>query len=165
MRHPLSIIVFALALSVAYFFVTHTAVRLPPLTAVHFDASGAANSFMERAQYLKFISLFALGLPLFIVIITSTVYSRARDFKVPNRDYWMAPERAAATRSFLIGHGIWFGTLLAGLMCFIHWIVVIANQQEPPHLSNAMAIGGLLVFLAATLAWALVLVVAFHRPR
>jgi len=165
MRHPLSIIVFALALGLAYFFVTHTGVPLPSLTAVHFDASGTANSFMAREQYLRFISLCALGLPVSIVIITSVVYSRARDFKVPNRDYWMAPQRAAATRSFLIGHGIWFGTLLAGLMCFIHWIVVIANRQEPPHLANAMAIGGLLVFLAATLAWALVLVVAFRRPR
>ena len=165
MKHPLSIIVFALALGLAYFFISHTGVRLPPVTAVHFDASGAANSFMAREQYLKLISLFAVGLPLFIVIVTSVVYSRARDFKVPNRDYWMAPERAAATRSFLIGHGIWFGTLLAGLMCFIHWIVVIANGQQPPHLANAMAIGGLLVFLAVTLAWALVLVVAFRRPR
>ena len=165
MRHPLSILVLVLALGLAYLFVMHTGTRLPPMTAVHFDAGGTANSFMERARYLKFESLFAVGLPLALVIIMSLVYSRARNFKVPNRDYWMAPERAAATRSFLIGHGIWFGTLLAGLMCFIHWVLVIANQQQPPHLSNGMAIGGLLVFLAVTLAWAMVLIVAFRRPR
>jgi uncharacterized membrane protein len=165
MRHPLSIIVFALCLASAYFFVAHTGARLPPLAAVHFDAAGAANSFMPRPQYLKFMSLLAVGLPLIIVALTSIAYSRARSFKVPNRDYWMAPERAAATRSFLIGHGIWFGTLLAGMLCFVHWMVLIANRQEPPSLSNGLAIGGLLVFLAVTLAWALVLVVAFRRPR
>ena len=85
--------------------------------------------------------------------------------KVPNRDYWMAPERAAGTRSFLIGHGIWFGTLLVGMLCFVHWIVLIAHRQEPPHLSNSLAIGSLLVFLMVTLAWALVLAVVFRRPQ
>jgi uncharacterized membrane protein len=165
MRHPLAILVFALTLVIAYFFVTHTGARLPLLTAVHFDAAGAANSFMARAQYLKFMSLLAVGLPLLIVTLTSAVYSHARNFKVPNRDYWMAPERATATRSFLIGHGIWFGTLLTGMLCFAHWMVIIANRQEPPSLSNGLAIGGLLVFVAVTLAWALVLVVAFRRPR
>jgi uncharacterized membrane protein len=165
MRHPLSIMVLALTLAIAYFFLAHTGARLPPLTAVHFDAAGTANSYMARAQYLRLMSALAVGLPLIVVALTSIAYSRARNFKLPNRDYWMAPERAADTRSFLIGHGIWFGTLLAAMLCFVHWMVIVANRQEPPSLSNGLAIGGLLVFLAVTLAWALVLVVAFRRPR
>lgn len=165
MRQRRPIIALALALLTAYFFVTHTGAQLPALTAVHFDAAGNANSYMARAQYLKFASLLTVGLPLALVILMSLVYSRARGFKVPNHDYWMAPERAAATRSFLIGHGIWFGILLSAMMCFIHWTIVTANRAQPPHLSNGVAIGGLLVPLALALGWGMVLIVAFRRPR
>jgi hypothetical protein len=165
MKHPISTLIFLLALALAYSFVLQTGKALPALSAVHFDGAGNANGFMPRERYIHFMSWLGLGLPLLIVAVTSVAYARADYFKVPNREYWMAPERADATRSFLIGHGIWFGTLLTGLLCFVHWIVVIANRERPPHLANGLAIGGLLVFTAVTLGWAMLLLVVFRRPR
>jgi hypothetical protein len=165
MKHPVSVIVFLLALALLYTFVVRTGESLPALSAVHFDGAGTPNGFMPREGYVHFMCWLGLGLPLVIVSVTSVVYSRARNFKVPNREYWMAPERADATRDFLIGHGIWFGILLTALLGFVHWIVVIANRQQPPHLANGLAVGGLLVFMAVTLGWAMVMVIAFRRPR
>src|ERR1700730_4624348 len=129
MKHPISTLIFLLALALAYAFVMHTGTALPALSAVHFDGAGNANGFVPRERYLHFMGWLALGLPLLIVAVTSVAYARADNFKVPNREYWMAPERADATRSFLIGHGIWLGTLLTGLLCLVHWIVLTANRE------------------------------------
>lgn len=163
--HKFSWAVFLVMLLFAALFVTRTAATLPPLVAVHFDETGRATSFMPAHQYKIFILLFAIALPLALVALMTTAYSRASQFKLPNRDYWLAPHRIARTRSFLVGHGIWFGSMLVGLMCFMHWLVLDANRRQPPFLSNQAVFIGLLVLLVAMLAWIGTLMVAFRLPR
>jgi uncharacterized membrane protein len=163
--HKIPWAVFIAALLLAALFVNQTASELPSAVAVHFDASGQATSFMASGRYRLFILLFAIGLPIAIVALMTTAYSRATEFKLPNRDYWLAPQRLARTRSFLVGHGIWFGSLLTGLMSFMHWLILDANRQQPPYLSNQALFVGLLVLLCAMVAWIGTLMVAFRRPN
>jgi uncharacterized membrane protein len=162
--HKISWAVFIGMLLLAALFVNQTASELPKKVAVHFDAAGQATSFMTVGHYRLFILLFAIGLPLAVVATMATAYSRAAYFKLPNRDYWLAPPRLARTRSFLIAHGIWFGSLLVGLMCFMHWLILDANRQEPPYLSNQSVFTGLLIILGCMIVWIGVLMAAFRRP-
>jgi hypothetical protein len=106
----------------------------------------------------------AVGLPVLVVAILWTVYSRATDLKLRNRDYWLAPGRLDRTRTFLIAHGVWFGCLLAALACCAHWPELGANRQQPPHLSNQSFAAVLIAFLIATAAWIAALMFAFRRP-
>jgi putative copper export protein len=99
-----------------------------------------------------------------VVAILTAVYSRATDLKLPNRDYWLAPERIDRTRAFLVAHGVWFGSLLVVLACFVHWLELAANRAQPPHLSNSMFAAVMIAFLLATTAWIAALMVAFRRP-
>jgi uncharacterized membrane protein len=162
--HKFSWAVFAGLLLFAAVFVNQTVGRLPPHVAVHFDDAGQATSFMEAGRYRVLIMLFAVVLPIALVAVMASAYSRAKDMKLPNRDYWLAPERIARTRSFLVAHGIWFGSLLVGLMCFMHWLVLDANRQQPPLLSNQAVFLGLLVLLGCMIAWIGTLMIAFRRP-
>jgi hypothetical protein len=156
--------VFILLLLFATFFVTGTASELPLTVASHFDAAGQPNAFMSRAGYIRFVLCLAIGLPVAVVAILTTVYSRATDLKLPNREYWLAPGRLNRTRSFLVAHGVWFGSLLVTLVCCVHWLELDANRLQPQHLSNQMFAAVLIAFLIATAAWISALMFAFRRP-
>jgi hypothetical protein len=105
-----------------------------------------------------------VGLPIVVVAILTAVYSRATEMKLPNREYWLAPQRVGQTRAFLVAHGVWFGSLMVILGCFVHWQELTANRLQPPHLSSHTFAAGLIAFLMATAAWVAVLLFAFRRP-
>jgi uncharacterized membrane protein len=163
--HTFSWIVFVVMLLLAALFVNQTYGMLPAQVAVHFDDAGYPTSFIAAARYRIFVLLFTLALPIALVSLMTSAYSRAKDLKLPNRDYWLAPQHIARTRSFLVGHGIWFGSLLVGLMSFMHWLVLDANRRVPPQLSNQSMFIGLLVLLGCMIAWIGTLMVTFRRPR
>ena len=162
--HTLTWVAFIAMLLLATAFVVTSSHQLPTHVAVHFDASGQATSFMSGGQYRLFILAFAIGLPIVLVATLRSVYSRAKNFNLPNREYWLAPQRIFRTRSFLVAHGVWFGTLFTGLMCFVHWLVLDANRQIPPTLSNQAFFIGLLAFFGCMVAWLGTLLIAFRRP-
>jgi hypothetical protein len=85
--------------------------------------------------------------------------------KLPNRDYWLAPERIGQTRGILVAHGIWFGSLLISMVCYVHWLVLAAHRQQPPHLPDGRVNAGLLLFFVIAAGWILAMLRAFRRPR
>jgi uncharacterized membrane protein len=158
-------IVFGLMLLFAILYVTRTVPHLPPLVASHFDAAGRANSFMARSSYMKFILGMSVALPIAMVALLTLVYSNARDMKLPNRDYWLAPERIAQTRSLLVNYAVWFGSAMVAMACYVHWLELGAHRSAPPQLSNQLFGGGMIAFLLITSGWILALLGAFRLPR
>ena len=149
----------------ALFFITRTTGELPGFVASHFDAGGYATHFVRRADYLHYILGLGICAPLALVALLTTVYSRAADMKLPNRDYWLAPERIGQTRGFLVAHGIWFGSLLISMVCYVHWLELKANRSRPPHLPDDLVYAGLILFFLITVGWFAALLLAFRRPR
>jgi len=155
---------FAAALILAAYYVLHTSPTLPPLVASHFDASGTPNAFMARDSYEHFMLVMSVGFPMALVAFLTLVFSFARNIKVPNRDYWLSPQRSADTRAFLIGRAAWLGVLLSLMMCFGHRLELNANASMPPHLPGTQAMAALLGFFLITAGWIFALMVAFRRP-
>jgi uncharacterized membrane protein len=128
---------------------------LPARIATHFDITGQPNGWMSRTFYLGFTLALAVGLPLFLIATTSFSARLPGSFRrIPNREYWMAPERRTATiavfRRFITG----MGCLLVLLVTGIHLLLIDANRNPAqPHLSSTgiwtLAAG----FLVASLAW------------
>jgi hypothetical protein len=158
-------IAFALALLFAILYFSNTVSSLPPMVASHFDGAGFPTAHMTRAFYAKFVFGMGVGFPIAMVALLSVIYSKANDMKLPNRDYWLAPERIAQTRALLVAHGVWFGCLMVSMVCYMHWLVMTAHRSVPPHLSNQMVMGGLLVFMGIALGWVIALLRAFRLPR
>jgi uncharacterized membrane protein len=158
-------IVFALMLLFAVLYVTLTTPHLPAMVAAHFDAAGLATSFMTRSSYAKFILGMSVALPMAMVALLTLVYSNASDMKLPNRDYWLAPERIAQTRSVLVSYAVWFGSTLVAMGCYVHWLELAAHRSAPPQLSNQLFGGGLLAFFLITAGWIVALLGAFRLPR
>ena len=102
-------IAFALMLLFAVVFLSTTVSSLPALVASHFDGAGFPTAHMTHEFYIKFVFAMGVGFPIAMVALLTLIYSKANDMKLPNRDYWLAPERIAQTRSLLVSHGVWFG--------------------------------------------------------
>jgi serine/threonine-protein kinase len=145
-------------------FVPLTAGALPARVASHFAGSGAANGYMSRSGYVVFMLVFSIGLPLGLVVFLTALFRHATSLiNLPNRAYWLAPERREETVAFLVNHAAWFGSLLVAFASFVHWLVVAANTAQPPRLSNSTLLAGVAVFLACLLIWAAALLLCFRR--
>ena len=157
-------VLFACVLVCAAAFVWLTSVRLPTLVASHFGSSGAATGFMRYGFYVCFMLAFVVGLPPLLVVTTWLALSgkKAR-INLPNKAYWWAPERRAETIAFLRSGILWFATTLVAFLCYVHWLVVVANEVQPAHLANSWFVGGLVGFLAGVFIWLKVFLGRFRR--
>ncbi len=141
-----------LVLAVAFILVTGNS--LPPVVASHFAAGGAANGFMPRAIYLRFIIALLVALPILIALLTGiTSLLPVRFINLPNREYWLAPERQAGTLAYIRKHGVHLGIMLAIFLCFVHWLVVQANALNPPLFPESLFFIGMAAFLAGLVIW------------
>jgi hypothetical protein len=147
-------IVFALLVACGVVFIWLTSSWLPATVASHFQGDGSANGFMQRASYIRFMLTFVLGLPLLLAAVSRFAFGNpdAR-INLPNRQYWLAPERRDETVSYLRRHLTRFNSVLVVFLCYVHWLVVRANQVQPPHLSSPGMLGGLGAFGVFTIVW------------
>jgi uncharacterized membrane protein len=154
---------FLVLVAVIAIFVLVTSMALPPIVASHFGPAGAADGFMSRSVYTIFLLVMAVGAPLCLAFLpASLIRKRGDHINLPNRAYWLAPERRETTTRFLRLYGLWFAMAVALFLAYVHWLVVQANRLQPPTLSNAHMIGALVVFFVFLAVW---LVVLFRRFR
>jgi hypothetical protein len=138
---------------------------LPPVVASHFVAGGAANGFMPRSAYLGLTLAVTVGLPLILALVMGSVTRLVPDrfINLPNRDYWLAPERRQETLDYLSNQGNRFAMLLCAFLCFVHWLVVRANAMQPPHFPESTLVTALPLFGVALLVWIGAFLVRFLR--
>jgi hypothetical protein len=150
----------AAAIQIAWFYPS-----LPPVMASHFDAAGRANAAMPR---LTFVAIYAGVLALVSVtfLLLPSRMSRYPDEKInlPNKAYWLAPERRAATFARLGRFLLAFGNATLVLLLLVFQLVFRAAVTGSNQLPRWMP------YLVGTyVAFALVLTVrlhlAFRLPR
>ncbi|MBM3358888.1 MAG: DUF1648 domain-containing protein [Betaproteobacteria bacterium] len=159
-----AISVFALLAAVLIADITATFEALPEPVATHFDGAGRPDDWMSRRGYAMFIFAFGIGLPLAIVGLMRFVAWRfpAR-LNIPNRRYWLAPERRESTLRFLVSH-MWRLACLMVLFAFaIHRLLVAANLARPVELPLVPFLVLLGLFLGGLAAWIAVLVNRFRK--
>ncbi|HEX7111345.1 MAG TPA: hypothetical protein VF216_02795 [Mizugakiibacter sp.] len=145
-------------------FVWFTGQSMPAVVASHFGASGRADAFVPREGYLRFMTALVLLLPVLVVYLPNWLLARVGfAVNLPNRQYWMAPERRGDTLAYLRGNSFRLGYLLVGLLAYVHWLVVRANAAVPPVLDARWLVGGLVVFVVGAGACVLALVRRFVR--
>ena len=165
MDRKLLTLVFIALLFTGAGFVLSTTTSLPDRVTSHFGAEGHANGYMTREGYRWFMLFFTVGFPLLIVLaIVGLPRLMPQYTNIPNREYWLAPERRAQAFDFLTTHALWFGCLIEIFICSIHWHVIQANMQHPPQLANGPFFLALGAFLLAITGWTLILMRQFRLP-
>lgn len=160
------IVVFGALLATAAWRVNLLAGRLPGMVAVHFDASGNPNGFATREGCRELMLWFTVGAPAFIVLVTALIPRLIPPamINVPNRDYWLAPERAGESVGFLGEQGVWFGCIFLVFSVWVDELLVKANSTAPPALPTAAFLGAMALLFAAIGLWAVRMFRRFRRP-
>jgi uncharacterized membrane protein len=108
--------------------------RLPQRVASHFDASGEPDGWNEKRQFLSttvtaftIITMSAFTIPALVWLLPTSMIN------MPDARYWLAPERASATKPMLVQRAGWLccATILLGLgICDA---LLRANLAPQPH--------------------------------
>lgn len=140
-------------------------VQLPQQVASHFGVSGEANGWMSRSSYLVFMAFFGMIFPM-IPPLAGLLVGRlpASVINLPNKEYWLAPERRDATVAFLVSQLLRLAVLELGLVIVLHQLVIDANRQQPARMSGVVW-GVLAVFLVFMAGWVWSLIRHFKLPE
>jgi len=160
---------FVLLLMVLAGFVAYVWLKssdLPAIVATNFDVAGKANGWMPRQKHLYFTLALGTLTPLFIVSVFAFVCRRhGWGLNIPNKAYWLEPERRAATFDYLSQQSLWLATLMAVFQAALYKTILDANKLRPPTLAvdEAKYLGiGLVVLIVI---WVAGLLLRFRKPR
>lgn len=161
------ITLFSALILAAALLIPSLAGKLPDIVAVHFNAAGVADGFATRAGCRGFMLAFTFGAPLFVAAVTGILprLLPVSMINIPNRSYWLAPERAAKTIGFMSEQGIWFGCVFLVFLCGVDWMLVEANSSRPPTLDSTKFIGMLVIFFGLIGCLMLRMLRRFRAPR
>ena len=138
--------------------------QMPVVVASHFDGLGAANDWSPKNGFFgMYIAMLAL---LIVVFIYAPGWSEKRanfGMKLPNREYWLAPERLDQTRDFFRRQMLVMGVVHLSLAIFTVQLVIQANFDQTPqlHQSIAWALGFYFVIL---IGWLVHFFLYFRKP-
>jgi len=134
------------------------------VVATHFDLEGRPDIWMDRSTYLLFSMALGIGLPLLLIGLGYVVrFLPVNSINIPNRNYWLAPERREVTFDFLFRHLLWLACFEAIFMIGVHLLIAHANRQVPPHLSLPLFWGVFGSALAFVAFWLWVMLRRFRR--
>jgi len=149
-----SILIFVLIEIVVAAFIVATTGQLPDRVASHFGAGNLPNGWMTRDGYLAFMLAFAVLLPAIVVAGVGIVpLLSPRRINIPNRAYWLAPERRGATLATLAARACWLGALIAIFLAGVHYAILEANATTPPRLPADLFWTLLIAFAAGLALW------------
>jgi uncharacterized membrane protein len=162
-RLPNSIFVALLFVAAAQY--AYYSRRLPEVVASHFGARGAANAWQTRTAFIAMELLIVVVAAVLTFAVSRMIAAMpASLINLPNKQFWLDPQRREQTMSYLRAQFAWFGCALLAFLLFVMELAFRANLQTPPHLDSSAFVPALLVFLASTGIWSMRLILHFTRP-
>jgi len=133
---------------------------LPNRLASHFDAAGAPNGWMDKSQFFMIYAVMLV--PALIVefrVSRSIANKPAARLRLPNKEYWLAPERRARTFAYFESFFAWYGCALLFVEVFAMALAMRANFVPQPQLPTAPIVS----LIAGFIVFNVVAVVAMFR--
>ena len=134
--------------------------QMPRRMASHFAADGRANGWQSREAFFVLMILMSASSAVVCFLAPRQIAAKANArINLPNRDYWLAPERREETMRFIAAMMAWFGCGILFVLISGTFLALQANLA-PDHRFNSQA---MLAVLGGFLAGLLSLLVRFVR--
>ena len=140
--------------------------KLPPIIATHFGASGVADGWGSPRTFLGIYAALLVVITLMFCAIPA--FARRVPTKwvnLPNRDYWLAPERKEATIAILERWANGFGLTTLCFLVYVFHLTLQANLRQPAILAMSPFMISLALFLFAAFTWVFVLLGPFLKKN
>ena len=157
-------LLFAVIVIGATAFVYMTSGQLPDPVASKFNTDGHATSWMSRDAYRALMTFGALAVPLALLAVQVWLpRAKPRFISIPNRDYWLTPERRPQVLAYLERHTLIFGSTAPLFFAGMHALIAQANSRVPPQLDNPPFLLMTGAFVLCTIAAAVTVSLRFRR--
>ncbi|MDD5308209.1 MAG: DUF1648 domain-containing protein [Deltaproteobacteria bacterium] len=135
--------------------------RLPEVVASHFDAAGRPNDWAPKVALLAiYLAVLVLMTVIFAVVPGHILKVPDSMINLPNKAYWLAPERRAVTEGKLALFMAECGVATIALLVCVFQMVFTANLSRAPSLPKGIVVL-LVAFLAYMTVWTVRLFLAF----
>jgi uncharacterized membrane protein len=133
---------------------------LPGRVASHFGPSGMPNGWMTKSQFLTIYAVMILpALAVEFWVGRRIAKTQGARINLPNKEYWMAPERRASTLAYFESFFAWYGCAFLLLLVFVMGLALRANLEPSPRLPTGPTVATLGVFVLFNVA----AIVAMYR--
>jgi uncharacterized membrane protein len=139
---------------------------LPDRLASHFGASGIPNGWMTKSQF--FITFAVVLLPALVVEfwVSHRIANRPdAKLRLPNKEFWLAPERRAETFAYFESFFAWYGCAFLFVEVFAMGLAMRANFDTPPRLPTGPIVSVLAGFVLYNIAAVIAMYRRFSMPR
>jgi uncharacterized membrane protein len=155
-----AIVLLAIALCV------HDFPLLPDRLASHFAVSGLPNGWMTKSQF--FITFAFMLLPALVVEfwVSHRIANKAdAKLRLPNKEYWLAPERRAETFAYFDSFFAWYGCAFLFVEVFAMGLAMRANFDTPPQLPTGPIVSDVTGFVFFNVIAVIAMLRRFSNPR
>lgn len=139
--------------------------RMPERMASHFAADGRPNGWQPREGFFL-IMLMAGSLSAFISFYAPWRISSQPNARInlPNRDYWLAPERRTHTMNYISAFMAWFGCAVLSVLICGTFLAVQANLAPDRHFNSQAMLAVIIAFLLFLMLGLIRFVHHFQKP-
>lgn len=110
---------------------------LPAAVAVHFDAQGHPNGWVNPTSYLVILTVVGVVIPLGVVALVSFLgYQSPGLLNLPHRGERLAPVNRAEAARRIQAYIWWLPVLMLALALALDVQIVTANRKSPPRLAT-----------------------------
>ena len=138
--------------------------QMPDVVASHFDGLGAPNDWSSKTGFFTLCAVILALLVAAFMFMPGWAEKRGSfGMKIPNRDYWLAPERVEQTKAFFRRQMMLMGIIHLCLAIYAIQLAILANFSEHPrlHPSIGWALTSYFAFLAV---WLIHFYMHFRKP-
>ena len=138
--------------------------QMPEIVASHWDGLGAPNAWSSRNGFFGLYLAIVFMLVGVFIFVPNWSFNRSRmGMKIPNPEYWLAPERIEQTREFFQRQMIIMGVVHLLLAIYVMQLAIQANFATGSTLDKSIfwALGFYFTFL---IGWLVYFFLHFRKP-
>jgi uncharacterized membrane protein len=136
--------------------------RLPEQVAYHFGVSGQPDAWGSKMHFLiLYLVTVALMAAIFLGLGFAIPKIPNRAINIPNKDYWLAPERRQKTLEYILPLFFWLGSFTMIFLLYLFHQSFQVDLGKAPNLSHfVLSIG---VYLVFTTIWCIAIYRKFSK--
>ncbi len=138
--------------------------QLPERVASHFGPHGHPDSWTTKKSFIRFYLLFIAGITVFFSLIgLLTEKVPASLMNMPNKEYWMAPERRQSTLDLLASSFFWFASATMILLLDMFYQTFQVQLGRTKILTHPVLSLG--IYISFSVILTLLLLIGFFRKK